>query len=154
MIFFFFFFPLTVQLHVTKPRSPTEPLSHTKEDESVSSEHAGSGFDACPPTSPFFFRCLLCMIRSPRAGTRPLSKNFSPLHHLTVPLLLCFFFFPPLPSISAEETSQCPSCQSRTWGSVCWECFWGSCWRSPLMDPTPCRAHPGGSKVTLDYSSY
>lgn len=130
-------------------------LSHwaTKEDESVSSassERAGSGFEACP----LFFPLPACMIRLARAGTRPLSKHFSPPHHLTLPLLLCFFFFFFPTLISTEETSQCRSCPSQTWGSACWECFWGSCWRSPLMDPTPCRAHPGGSKVRLDYTSY
>lgn len=143
---------LTVQLHVTKLHSATEPLSCTKEDESFLPALSMREVDLTP--APLFFRCLPCMIRSPRARTRPLWKHCPPPHHLTVLLLLCFsiFFFSTPALISAEETSQCRSCQSRTWGSACWECFWGSCWRSLLTDPTPCLGHPGGTKVRLDYA--
>lgn len=149
-IWYIFF--LTVQPHVTKLHSPTEPHKSGWISQLRQLWACGRGFDACPP---FFFHCLLCMIRSPRAGTRPLSKHCSPPHHLIVATSpLSFSIFPPLTSISAGETSQCRSCQSRTWGSACWECFWGSCWRCPLTDPTPCRAHPGGSKVTLGYTYY
>lgn len=117
----------------------------------ASSEHAGSGFDACPPFFPLpalhdkFASC---------ANWSTLKTLFSAAssHCSTSALFLFFFFFSTPALISAEETSQCRSCQSRTWGSACWECFWGSCWRSLLTDPTLCLGHPGGTKVRLDYA--
>lgn len=102
--------------------------------------------------APLFLPVLLDKIGSCR-NSSTLNTSFSGASsHCSHFCFVFFFLF--LALIAAEETSQCRSCQSRTWGLACWECFWGSCWRSPLMDPTPCHAHPGGSKVTLDYTSY
>lgn len=97
------------------------------------------------------------MIRSARcANSSTLSTLFSAASsHCSTScfvFLLSFCFSPTFALISAEETSQRRSCQSRTWGSACWECFWGCCWRCPLTDPTLCLGHPGGTKVGLDYS--
>lgn len=80
---------LTVQLHVTKLQSPTEPLSCTKEDESVFPALSVREVDLTPAL--FFFCCLLCMIRSARAVARPLTKPF--LCCINLRCHFCFVFF-------------------------------------------------------------
>lgn len=145
MIFFFWLSSFMWQ-------SCTHPLSHKRGWISQLCQlwACGKWIWGLPP----FFSAACMHDKIGSCGNSSTLKTFfsAASSHSATSALFFLFFFPTL--ISTEETSQCRSCPSQTWGSACWECFWGSCWRSPLMDPTPCRAHPGGSKVRLDYTSY